>query len=62
MAMNILAHINASTQGNLSPPSVIPKHFVRILLKYASFSRLYYALSWLHRDMKGCFTFVRSNA
>jgi hypothetical protein len=44
--MNILAHINASTQGNLSPPSVIPKHFVRILFKYASFPKLYCALSW----------------
>jgi hypothetical protein len=34
MATNILAHINASTQGNLSPPSVIPKHFVRMAKKY----------------------------
>ncbi len=45
--MNILAHTNASTQGSLSPPSGIPKHFVRILFKYASFTRLYSVVSHL---------------
>ena len=34
MATNILAHINASTQGNLSPPSAVPKHFVCMAKKY----------------------------
>ena len=45
--MNSLAHTNASAQGNFSPPGLIPKHFVRILFKYASFSTFYYALSCL---------------
>ena len=60
--MNSLAHINASTQGTTARPGGYPKHFASILLKYARFSRLYYALSWLHRDMKGCFTLARNNA
>ncbi len=45
--MNILAHINASTQGNCRSPSAIFKHFVCILFKYASFSRLYFTVSRL---------------
>ncbi len=45
--MNILAHINASAQGNCRPLGAISKHFVSILLKYANFSTLYYALSCL---------------
>ena len=40
MATNSLAHTNASTQGSCRPPGAITKHFVRILFKYASFSRL----------------------
>jgi hypothetical protein len=45
--MNILAHINASAQGNFSPPGSISKHFVRIFTKYVSFSRLYFTVSCL---------------
>ena len=47
MATNSLAHINASAQGSYRSPGSIPKHFVRILFKYASFSRLYSTVSRL---------------